>query len=86
MFKSQGGQGLRGSDVGSGKGEYQGCLCPSPLYGVRGLDFPCAKIGGSKSIVLGTRLRDIRSPNQYKIIRASCGKVESDIQQIVKGT
>ena len=24
------------------------------------------EIGGSKAIVLGTRVRDIRSPNQYK--------------------
>ena len=29
--------------------------------------FPFDKVGGSESIVLGTGLRDIRSPNQCKI-------------------
>ena len=71
-LRSQGGQGLRGSAIGSSKGECQGHRwgqnlklykhCPSPICGVRGLGFHFDKIGGSKSIVLGTGLRDIRSP------------------------
>ena len=79
-FISQRGQGLRGSDVGLGKCECQGRRwgqnlnlykhCPSPICGVKGLCFPFGKIGGSESIVLGTGLSDIRSSNQYKIIRA----------------
>ena len=80
-FISQGGQGLRCSDVGSSKGECQGRRwgqnlnlykhCPTPICEVRGLGFPFGKIGGSESIVLWTGLRDIRSSNQYKLIRAS---------------
>ena len=42
-----------------------------------------SKIGGFESTVLGTGLRDIRSPNQYKINRVLWGRVESDKQQII---
>ena len=56
-FKSQGGQGLRGSSVGLGEGECR------RICGVRGLAFLFGKIEGSKAIVLRTGLRDIWSPN-----------------------
>ena len=59
---------MSGLPLGANVNLYKHCL--SPICGVRGLGFLFGKIGGSDSIVLKTRLRDIRSPNQYKIICA----------------
>ena len=56
-FKSQGGQGLRGSSEGLGEGECR------RICGVRGLGFLFGKIECSKVIVLRIGLRDIWSPN-----------------------
>ena len=76
-FRSCGGQGPGGSAVEVSQGCHWGQSLnlykdwPSPVCAVRGLGFFFGKIGVSEAIVLGTGLRDIRSPNQYKIIRAS---------------
>ena len=35
---------------------------------MRGLGFFLGEIGSSEATVLRTRLRDIRSPNQYKLL------------------
>ena len=45
--------------------------CPSPICGGERIRFIFGEIGGSELIVLGIGLRNIRSPNQYKIISAS---------------
>ena len=50
------------------------------MWGER-IRFLFGNIGGFEATVLTTGLRDIRSPNQYKIIRVS-GEAKSNKQRI----